>query len=160
MKKNKTCNHGFSLIELLLVVAIILIIAAIAIPSLLHSKMAANESSAVGSLRSINTACVNYAGEYGIGYPAALSNMAPAASPTSAAADLLDAVLASGTKSGYVFTYAAGAATSTGIINSYSVTAAPQSHGVSGTRGFYTDKSFVIRADPTGSATSSSTPIS
>ena len=74
--KNK--QKGFSLIELLIVVAIILIIAAIAIPNLLRSKMAANEASAVGSMRTLNTAAVTYSTTYG-GYPAGLSNLAPAA---------------------------------------------------------------------------------
>ena len=74
-------QKGFSLIELLIVVAIILIIAAIAIPNLLRSKMAANEASAVGSLRTINTACIEYSTTYG-GYPSALTNLGPAAPAT------------------------------------------------------------------------------
>ena len=154
MKKNQ---KGFSLIELLIVVAIILIIAAIAIPNLLRSRMAANEASAVGSLRTINTACVTYSTTYpNVGYPGSLAAMGPAASATSASADLMDSVLSAGTKSGYTFTFAAGSGTpSTG----YSVTADPISRGTSGQRGFYTDQSGVIRADPTTGATSSSSPL-
>jgi len=154
VKKNQ---KGFSLIELLIVVAIILIIAAIAIPNLLRSRMAANEASAVGSLRTINTACVTYSTTYpNVGYPGSLAAMGPAASATSASADLMDSVLSAGTKSGYTFTFAAGSGTpSTG----YSVEANPISRGTSGQRGFYTDQSGVIRADPTATASSSSSPL-
>ncbi|HEX2715489.1 MAG TPA: prepilin-type N-terminal cleavage/methylation domain-containing protein, partial [Candidatus Acidoferrales bacterium] len=101
-------EKGFSLIELLIVVAIILIIAAIAIPNLLRSKMAANEASAVGSLRSINTACISYNTTYGqfppTGSLTALGPPAAGAAASAAAADLIDSVLAAGTKSGYAFT--------------------------------------------------------
>jgi type IV pilus assembly protein PilA len=153
-------NHaGFSLIELLIVVAVILIIAAIAIPSLLHAKMSANEASAVGSLRTIDTACQNYASTYGIGFPVSLANLAPATSASSSAADLLDSTLASGDKSGYVFTYSAAAAVN-GSISSYSITADPTIRGNTGQRGFYTDQTFVIHANAAGTASASDPPIS
>jgi prepilin-type N-terminal cleavage/methylation domain-containing protein len=151
-------QKGFSLIELLIVVAIILIIAAIAIPNLLRSKMAANEASAVGSLRAINTACVTYSTIYGTGYPALLANLGPAAPATAAAADLIDSVLAAGTKSGYVFTYTAGAAVG-GTVNVYTITAVPSNVGTTGQRQFFTDQSGVIRANPSGVADVNSTPI-
>ena len=151
-------QKGFSLIELLIVVAIILIIAAIATPNLLRSKMAANEASAVGSLRAINTACINYSTVYGTGYPATLANLGPGAPATAATADLIDSVLAAGTKSGYVFTFTAGAAVG-GTINTYTITAVPANIGTTGQRQFFTDQSGVIRVNPSGAATVASTPI-
>lgn len=153
-------DRGFSLIELLLVVAIILIIAAIAIPSLLRSKIAANEASAVGTLRTLNTEFVTYAAVYSIGFPASLANLGPSTSPSSTAADLVDVVLVSGSKAGYTFTYTPGAASSTGVINSYTVTATPITIGSSGQRGFFTDQSMVIRWNSSGTATASDSPIS
>jgi type IV pilus assembly protein PilA len=151
--RTKKNQKGFSLIELLIVVAIILIIAAIAIPNLLRSRMAANEASAVGSLRTLNTAAVTYATTYGIGYPDALTKMGPAATASSTTADLVDSVLSAGIKSGYTFTWGGGGDT-------YNITAAPTTPGQTGQRGFYTDQSGVIRADTSGTATANSTPIS
>src|SRR5271169_7154101 len=102
-------QKGFSLIELLIVVAIILIIAAIAIPNLLRARISANEASAVSSLRTINTACITYNSTYGT-YPPVLADLGPVApntTPTSTTADLLDQVLGSAAaattgKSGYL----------------------------------------------------------
>jgi prepilin-type N-terminal cleavage/methylation domain-containing protein len=150
-------QKGFSLIELLIVVAIILIIAAIAIPNLLRAKIAANQASAVGSLRTLNTACIAYSTSYGQ-FPAALTNLGPIGSggtASSSSADLIDSVLAGGTKSGYVFTFTAGASN-----QSYSITATPITAATTGQNMYYTDQSGVIRVNVSGSgANSSSTPI-
>ncbi len=151
---------GFSLIELLIVVAIILIIAAIAIPNLLRSRIAANEASAVGSLRSINTVCVTYNSTYGQ-FPPTLASLGPAAGggvPTATNADLIDSVLALGVKSGYTFTYTAGTAVG-GIIPTYTINGDPVTAGTTGQRFFFTDQSGVVRADTAAKATVASTPI-
>ena len=147
MKKQK----GFSLIELLIVVALILIIAAIAIPNLLKSKMAANESSAVGSLRTINTGEVTYAaGCPNVGYSASLAELNTGA-VCAAGLNIIDSVLSSGTKSGYTFTYNS-VADATGLKNTYTINAVPGVIGTTGQRGFYSDQTGVIRYTLDGSA--------
>ena len=143
-------NKGFSLIELLIVVAIILIIAAIAIPNLLRARIAANESSAVSAIRSIATAEFTYNTAYPTtGYAVALANLGgPAVClPSAATACMIDTVLSSGTKSGYVF-QATGLVPIGGANSSFVSGASPVTFNVSGVRNFCSTEDGVLRFDP------------
>jgi type IV pilus assembly protein PilA len=152
---------GFSLMELLIVVAIILIIAAIAIPSLIRARISANEAAAVENCRTITTAEAIYYTTYGIGFSASLANLKTptSGSPTSNAADLIDSVLASGTKSGYTVTYASNTPDPSGYFQNYNLNADPVISNVTGIRHFFTNEPAVIRWNLTAVASATDPPL-
>ena len=157
MRKKK----GFSLIELLIVVAIILIIAAIAIPSLLRSRMLANQSAAASSVRTLVTAEATYLSTYGLtnGYANALASLGPGgaacpvapAIPPKTAACLIDGVLAAGAKGGYKYLVTAGGGVAPAGPANFVISTTPQAPGSTGINDYCaTDDGVVFVLTPPG----------
>lgn len=143
-------ESGFTLIEIMIVVAIITAMAALAISSMLRARHNANEAAAIAATRTILNGIQNY---YVNSLPHAYPNsLADLATPTSNP-PYIDSVLASGTKQGYTFTY--------NLINSetFTLNAEPVYLGKTGTRRFYADETGVIRANQTGQAGPNDPPI-
>ena len=147
-------RKGFSLIELLIVIAIILVIAAIAIPALLRARIAANESAAVSGVRTLTSAQIQYQTSYpSAGYAASLSLLSgtSCATPTSASACLIDQAIANATasasaKSGYIYG-------GTGTVGAYSVGNYPLTPQRTGRNSYCAFEDSVVRMDTTGTST-------
>jgi type IV pilus assembly protein PilA len=159
VSRRKRNASGFSLIELMIVIAIILIIAALAIPNLLRARMSANESAAVAALRTVATQEVNYNSAWSSGYSPTLAALGPpapgvAASPTTS--DLVDQVLASGIRGGYQFLYTPLVPTGSTSPTGFTVSAGPISPGITGEWYFFVDQSNTIRQSYNTPATAAS----
>ena len=139
MNKNRRRNRGFSLMELLIVIAIILIIGTIALPKLNRARMYAQETAAIGAIRALHQAQTQYYSQFGR-FAANLIELGPPTSgnPNAAGADLIANDLASGRKGGYKFALAAHP-------QGYTVNAEPDAYGNTGSRTFYSDQSLVVR---------------
>ncbi len=156
-RNRKHRQSGYTLMELLIVMSVILILMAIAIPNYMNMRSQANETSALQSLRAINSAEIQYETDYPAnGFSCTLSQLGgdpKTGAPSPQSAQLMSNDLASGQKSGYTFTI--GNCTKVTVNNqdvytSFEATAVPQSVGKTGHRGFCMDQTGEIKSDPAG----------
>jgi len=156
MKKRQ---KGFSLIELLIVIAVILLLSGIAIPSLIRSRMAGNEASAVQTLKQMATASVAYQVQCDdLGFEASLTLLGSGSGDCTSGANLLDNILGGSVapkKSGYVFTFTGDGQTPS---VAYTIQADPLS-SFSGSRHFFVDQTGTVRENDTAQATASDSPL-
>lgn len=138
-------HKGFTLVEIMIVVAIIVLLAAVSIPGLLRARMNGNEAAAIASLKTAAWAATTYRTSNSA-FPANMSDL------SSAVPQYVDTVLGSGLKQGYLFNL-------TGEANAFNITAVPEVPNATGVRTFFTDSSCVIRSSSNGTANASSTPI-
>jgi hypothetical protein len=127
----------------------------------LRSRIAANQASAVGSLRTINTAEATFSSTFNTGYSLTLSALRPTATatPTTSAAGLIDSILALGNKSGYTFTYGVAASDATGNVTAYNLHPAPSTAGTTGQKDYFSDQTAVIRQNTSAAASATDAPI-
>ena len=160
-QSGRPTDTAFSLIELLIVVAIILIVSAIAIPNLIRAKIAANQSAAVENCRTITSAETTYYIEYSQGFAASLGALGGPATGTFTAtnAQLIDDALSAGNKSGYKYTYVPLSIDSSGAYQNYSLNADPLMPTVTGIDHYFTNEPSVIHFTENGSASVNDPPI-
>jgi type IV pilus assembly protein PilA len=152
--RRRSRNRGFSLIELIIVVTIILIIAAFALPKIMKSQIPAHEASALASIKTIHESEMIYSSLHpDLGYTADLAMLGGTAQ--GGGEQTIDNNLASGRRSGYTFTYTPGEKIN-GAIRSYAITAVPDQVGTTGQRRFYSDESGEIHYNGSGPADASS----
>lgn len=154
-------ERGFSMIELLIVMAILLILAGLAIPNLVRARIAANEASAVATMRVVNLSQRTYDINYTVGFADSLTKLGPPpgnSPPDVNHADLIDKIVMTGQKSGYSFTLQGGAPVN-GLVTTYQFWGDPQVPRLTGITHYFTDESAVIRYNMTVPAGPNDPPI-